>query len=718
MIKELAVSSSAQRALMRVMRKAGLISEKNENAYTEGEACPVAFFSRQGLISEIEALGALSKSLGIPQIPLDSGQIANAVHCLENPVLAPIGIEKWRALRALPLEIGEKSILVAMANPLDHEAKSSIEFTLNRSVQVRLASEELILNALVAKANNSALFEFNALGVSNQDSGLSIDGVDLAGREASTYEGDASSAPVIRLVNKIFADAVQLGASDVHISPEKDKLQVKARIDGVMQALLEVPGSARRGVSSRIKLLCGMDIAEHRKPQDGRLRIKTSAGPRDLRISTVPTAHGENIVARILTSEVSHISFGDLGMQSEVESQFKEALEASSRIVLVTGPTGSGKTSSLYSSLLHLSGKGSNIVTIEDPIEYRLSGLTQIQVNSKVGMTFADTLRAVLRQDPDIVMVGEIRDGETASVAMQVAQTGHLVLSTLHANSAAAAVTRLRDLGIPPYLIASSLGAVLAQRLVRKLCSSCSKPVTAVETAELSKYGIPSQHARRAHEGGCELCLGTGCRGRVGVFSLLSIEEPVRAAIRSGANDEELEFRARAGGFRTLHESGFSLISQGLVSLDELLRHLGPPASSTWSVPTPVSGIPKPRILLVEDEENTRTVLSMLLQRERFEVFEATHGLEGLDAVYEHTPALIITDLMMPHMSGQELVAKLKSDPRTRHIPVLVLTAADTEEQEYRLVSGGADDFVSKTTDSKIMLARIHRLLERASVLT
>jgi type II secretory ATPase GspE/PulE/Tfp pilus assembly ATPase PilB-like protein len=480
-MKELAVSSSAQSALLRLMVKVELISTHQSEQFKESDACPLAFFSRQGLFNEAEALTQVAAKLKIPQVIFDKNQLAQSVHCLENPIVQPVPLGRWRSLRSVPLEFGEKSIVIAMANPLDHEAKGSLEFTLGRAVHVRLASEEQILGVLSAKVNDSAVFDLDSLGGMNSEptqAEASLDRNSFGGQEASIYQGEASSAPIVRLVNKIFSDAVQLGASDVHVTPEKDKLVVKARVDGVMQNILEVPAVAKRGVTSRIKLLCGMDIAEHRKPQDGRLRIKTAAGPRDLRISTVPAAHGENIVARILTSEVSHVSFEQLGMAADIEAQLKQALASSSRVVLVTGPTGSGKTSTLYSSLLHLLDGTCNIITIEDPIEYRLAGLTQIQVNSKIGMNFAESLRAVLRQDPDVVMVGEIRDTETASVAMQVAQTGHLVLSTLHTNTAAAAVTRLRDLGVAPYLIASSLGAVLAQRLVRKpLTPWCSNPL-------------------------------------------------------------------------------------------------------------------------------------------------------------------------------------------------------------------------------------------------
>ncbi|MBX7143100.1 MAG: Flp pilus assembly complex ATPase component TadA [Oligoflexia bacterium] len=716
-MKELAVNEGAQKALVRLLVKLGLIDQKAADTYADSDNCPILFFARQGLLTEASALEKVARALGVPLANIDTALTGRVSELLEKDHLKDVGFERWRSLRVVPLSMSETSVELAVANPYDQEAIAALEFELGRSVRAVLAPEEKILALLTQQVHKSAHFDMDSLAPNENSTLLDSAAGAAASQESSLLQTDAASPPIVRLVNKILGDAIALGASDIHITPEKDILVVKARVDGIMQPVLEVPAVARRGVTARIKLLCGMDITEHRKPQDGRLRVRAASGPRDLRISVVPTMHGENIVARILSAELAHVSFSSLGVSADTEAQITRALKATSRVVLVTGPTGSGKTSSLYAALLKLRDGETNIITIEDPIEYRLSGITQIQVNAKLGMGFSEGLRAVLRQDPDVVMIGEIRDGETAQIAMQVAQTGHLVLSTLHTNTAPAAITRLRDLGIAPFMISSSLGCVVAQRLVRRLCS-CAKAASEEERAKLKAFGRSTENMRTAC--GCEQCAGAGYKGRSGVFSILEIDDAVREVVRSGGGEPEIEKAAK--GFKSLDVAGLDLVEAGVTSFDEVERALGlievrasvPAATVAPGTPNAGSGIARRRVLLVEDEENTRTVLSLILQRECFEVREAETGLEGLEQVYNFAPELIITDLMMPKMSGMELLQKVKSDPRTRHIPVLVLTAADDESNELKLVSGGADDFVSKGSDPKIMVARVHRLFDRS----
>lgn len=728
-MKELAISSHAQRALLKVLVKKGLIEPMDVEAFPDLDSCPINYFARRGRFNELECVQAVAKTLGIPVITVDKNNLARVVHTLEHPIFSKFSASRWRELRALPVDLGDKHVVVAMANPLDHDAKSALEFDLGREVRVAIAQEEQIQAVLADKMNSSALFDLDSLMGDSQEEGDTAT-TDIERQESTVFQGDATSAPIVRLVNKIFSDAVQHAASDIHLTPDKDKIAVRIRVDGIIQHLFDIPQQAHSAVLTRIKLLCGMDIAERRKPQDGRLRIKTALGAKDLRVSVLPTVHGENVVARILSSDLTLSSFSSLGVPQEVERRLLRVLSGSSKVVLVTGPTGSGKTSTLYAGLLHLHDGKNNIITIEDPIEYRIQGVNQIQVNPKIGMNFADTLRSVLRQDPDVVMVGEIRDKETASTAMQVAQTGHLVLSTLHTNTAPAAITRLRDLGIPSYLIASSVGSIVAQRLVRRLCDCCV-PAEGAMKDRCEELGVDVHQVKQAK--GCEQCAQTGYKGRIGIFSFLEFSEQVVESIRHDESEGEIARHARELGYRSLEESGLELVAQGLTSIDELERTLGnlDPAALKRAVatagPAPhakpaksespgrVAGpLGKRKVLLVEDEENTRTVLSLLLQREHFEVIEASNGIEALECVYQHGPELIVCDLMMPKMNGIEMVQKLKNDARTRDIPVLVLTAADDEKNELSLIGGGADDFVSKTTDTKIMMARVHRLLGRS----
>lgn len=720
-MRELAVSVQAQRALLKLLVKNGFIEPADCASFPDKDSCPIAFYARAGKLNEEKAIASVGAALGIKPLTIDKHNLARMVQTLEHPAFEAFEMKRWRELRAVPVEINDRSLVVAMANPLDHDAKQALSFDLGRDVQIVIASEERLLAALAHKMNSTALFELDSMFGAAEDSAEGTVS-DVSKQESSVFQGDASSAPIVRLVNKIFSDAVQAGASDIHLTPEKEKVAVRIRVDGIIQHLFDVPTQAQASVLTRIKLLCGMDIAERRKPQDGRLRIKTALGAKDLRVSVVPTVHGENVVARILSSDLALATFESLGVPAPIEERFRRALSGSSRVVLVTGPTGSGKTSTLYAGLLHLHDGQRNIITIEDPIEYRIAGINQVQVNPKIGLGFAETLRSVLRQDPDVIMVGEVRDRETASIAMQVAQTGHLVLSTLHTNTAPAAITRLRDLGIPSFLIASSVGSVVAQRLVRRLCD-CAVPASESDRRRADELGIDAEKLRSA--GGCESCSNTGYRGRVGIFSFLEITDQVADAIRSEQGEGEISSRAAAQGFQSLDQSGLELVASGVTTVEEIERVLGALSKPATTAPAPsaqsgdmkrnAQAIQKQKVLLVEDEENTRTVLTMLLQREHFEVIEAGDGQEGLAAVYEHAPALIICDLMMPKLSGSEMIQKLKNDARTRHIPVLVLTAADTEQNELQLIGSGADDFVSKTSDTKIMVARVHRLLERSA---
>ncbi|MCB0335695.1 MAG: Flp pilus assembly complex ATPase component TadA, partial [Bdellovibrionales bacterium] len=344
--------------------------------------------------------------------------------------------------------------------------------------------------------------------------------------------------------------------------------------------------------------------------------------------------------------------------------------------------------------------------------EYRLKDITQIQVNPKVGMTFAKGLRAILRQDPDVVMVGEIRDKETATIALQAAQTGHLVLSTIHTNSAAASVTRLLDLEIAPYLIASSVGAVVAQRLVRKLCS-CAKPASGNAVEECQKRGILPTHIKEPT--GCDQCDHTGYKGRTGIYSILMFEDAVTEQIRKGASERELE-RADEG-FNSLEEEGKRLVAQGVTSLSELERVLGKvqndePLRNIKAEITGDTGIlEKQSILLVEDDENVRTMLRMILEQDMFEVAEARNGVEALEQIYTKVPTLVLSDIMMPKMSGLDLLARIRKDRRLGELPVLLLTAADDDKNELHALALGVNDFVSKTASKDVMLARIHKML-------
>ena len=382
----------------------------------------------------------------------------------------------------------------------------------------------------------------------------------------------AEQEPVIRLVNVTLLDALRAGASDVHFEPLANDLRVRYRLDGVLREMTRVGRQYQSAVVSRVKIMAGLDIAERRRPQDGRIRIKLAGREVDLRVSTLPGLHGEGIVLRLLDPGNTAPELSALGMPDGVRAQVEKLIARSGGLLLVTGPTGSGKTTTLYAALARLNTSAVKIVTVEDPIEYRIDGVTQVPVNVRAGMGFAAALRSILRHDPDIIMVGELRDAETANIAIQAALTGHLVLGTLHTTDAVGAVTRLVDMGVDPFLVAATLQGALAQRLVRVLCDTCSVPREPT-VAEVRRWGDTPIRARTAK--GCEACAGSGYRGRRGIYELFVPDDAVRAAIVAGTSPDVMRTRAAANGTVALREEGWRLVRDGVTTPEELVRAVG-----------------------------------------------------------------------------------------------------------------------------------------------
>lgn len=421
----------------------------------------------------------------------------------------------------------------------------------------------------------SEVYANDGMDASGIDDVLGEDG-DLDSLAAGLTENadlldSSDDAPIIRFINGVIAEAVRTKASDVHIEPFEDRLSVRLRIDGMMREVLSPSRRVAPLLVSRIKVMARLDIAEKRVPQDGRVSLSLGGRAIDVRISTLPSRYGERVVMRLLDKEQARLDLDDLGMPADMLERFKDALKQPNGIILVTGPTGSGKTTTLYGALTLLNDQSRNILTVEDPIEYGLDGVGQTQVNTKVGMTFATGLRAILRQDPDIVMVGEIRDAETAQIAVQASLTGHLVLSTVHTNSAAAAVTRLRDMGVEPFLLSSTLTAIVAQRLVRRLCPACRTPYEpdARETAALGLEHKPGLIFYRAT--GCDACGGLGYSGRLGVYELIVMDAKLRSMVHDDAREQDMESHAFANT-ASLLASGAQHVIAGLSSSEEVLR--------------------------------------------------------------------------------------------------------------------------------------------------
>ncbi len=491
---------------------------------------------------------------------------------------------------ALPLQKEGRRLVVVMAEPqnlrcLDElRTVSRLEITprLGLRVEIAAAVEKYYGRrqkdaALAAAASGSGAMQLNFVDPALADS-LQFFRVSSNERSKAAIEEFAADirnerTPAVRLASGILAAAVSKNASDLHIEPHAANTIVRIRVDGVLRELTRVPHEFTHALISRIKILADMDIAERRVPQDGRLLIQCGGRSLDLRVSTLPVHEGEKVVMRLLDPAASRVCFTDLGFSREHAKALNNILGMPQGMVLVTGPTGSGKSTTLYSAINQLCSPEVNIITVEDPVEYKVEEINQVQVNPKAGLTFAGCLRSILRQDPNVIMVGEVRDQETAEIALQAAQTGHLVLSTLHTNDSVAAVTRLLDLNIPGFLIASSVTAVIAQRLVRKLCS-CRKEIAmpAECIARMAAAGIVNPAKRICAPVGCSVCDGIGYKGRMGIYEVLLLNSPIRAAVRGGARDEEIRGLARSGGMRTMQEDALCKVNLGLTTVEEIIR--------------------------------------------------------------------------------------------------------------------------------------------------
>lgn len=470
---------------------------------------------------------------------------------------------------ALPLRREEEALVLAVADPFDVFLEDLARRHTSLPITRVVAPRQEILQALrgdVAKA----LEGFTARAAGGEVEFHAA--VEASEEEAEEYR--EHDAPIIDLVAALIVEAIKLKASDIHVEPQPDNLRIRYRVDGVLRVMGELPKKIQSAVVSRIKLASGMDISEKRRPQDGRSQARVAGRWIDLRVSALPSYYGEKMVLRVLDKEVGVLKLDGLGMLEDDYALFRRMLEAPQGMVILTGPTGSGKTTTLYASLNLLNSTEQNIVTVEDPIEFQLRGITQTQVQPKAGVTFAAALRSILRQDPDIVMVGEIRDLETAEMAFQAAQTGHFVLSTLHTNSAPASLTRLGYMGVAPYLLASSLLGVVAQRLVRRVCHRCVRPVTPdAETMAYLRAATSQPLPEVYQEGeGCEACAGTGYRGRLGLYEIMPMSERLQSLIYQKATQDQINLAAREEGLRSLLTDGLAKVEKGWTSLSEVLR--------------------------------------------------------------------------------------------------------------------------------------------------
>jgi type IV pilus assembly protein PilB len=535
-----------------------------EESRTAGVAPERVLLERRIVTSE-QLSRAIAERYGLDHLDLGVFKVDMAATNMVNPAAA-------KRYAAVPVAfIDERTLLLAMADPANVLAVDDIALLTRMDVKPAVASADDII-ALIARMNRFEEVVQEAVDESEESAGVEI--VDL--RET------ADDAPVIKLVHSIIGEAADRGASDIHFEPQPDdqgrsgrELRVRMRIDGVMAETANVPRRMIPGVISRLKIMAELDISERRVPQDGRVGLTVEGRHIDLRVVAIPSVHGESVVVRILDKENLHLDLGDLGMREYELTQFRRAISKAHGAVLTTGPTGSGKSTSLYGALLELNTPDRNIITIEDPVEYQIKGITQMQVNHKAGLSFATGLRSMMRADPDVLMVGEIRDRETAQIAVEGALTGHLVLSTLHTNDAPAAITRLIEMGIEPFLIASALECVVAQRLARTLCPHCKRRVI-VPAEILRDHGFQTQFDIEACEPvGCVRCNAMGYRGRIGLYEVMMMSPQIRELALRRASAEEISAVAVREGMRRLREDGLEKVKAGLTSMAEIARVTG-----------------------------------------------------------------------------------------------------------------------------------------------
>jgi type IV pilus assembly protein PilB len=713
------------------------------------------------------SLGKAIASLGLADEEAVSAAIAKSLHLelltgdrpdVRAEVIALLPGDFCHKRSVAPLSMEAHSLRVAFVDPLDFAAIQDVEFRSGKRVVAVVGSHSSIHSLLdqlypaASPAHLAALAAADPKGEVEELEDSEIEVVDPA-----KLAKDSQIPPVIRLVNLLLSSAAQRGASDIHMEPKETHLQVRFRVDGLLRDFIKVPKDQQDTTISRMKIISGMDIADRRRPQDGRSRLKYEGKRIDLRVSTLPTHFGEKVVIRLLDSRRAQITMEELGLSAENLRLFQGMLTRPQGMILVTGPTGSGKSSTLYTALNWVKSPTKNIITVEDPIEYQLEGVNQVQINVKAGVTFAAGLRSILRQDPNVILVGEIRDHETAGIALEAAQTGHLLLSTVHTNDAPSTISRLLDLGIEPFLISSAVIGILAQRLVRKPCPSCK--ISQAPSAELiEKAGGLSQLPADAHwvvGRGCADCQESGYLGRLAIHEVLSVTDEVRELISQRAPDHAIRKSARKAGMRTLLEDGIAKAAQGLTTLEEVLRLAATETSAASTEPVaPAEEVPprdsasaaphstahsepevrdvaaatanvaknavsgqqnsKQRVLVVEDDRTIVMVVKYFLELEGFEVLMAKDGIAGLEAAKRELPHLIVTDCSMPGMDGVSMVKALRADPATRGIAVLMLTSEESIDTETQALAAGVDDYIRKPVEPRRLAARVKSVLTRS----
>lgn len=645
-----------------------------------------------GLLPEVTCYGILAQAAGVDLVDLD------AVPSHEFAIrLVPERLARRHLM--VPLQADNRTLTYATCRPFSAEADCDLSFASGRRTAMVVAPRTAVLAAI--DRSYPKLRELDVLAQRLSTERAIVEDPDAAADQTGV-------STVIDLCNHIIGRAVEVGASDVHIECAGEGTTIRYRVCGVLEQVLALPATVSHPIRNRFKIMAKVDIAVRHRPQDGAFRLKVNGRMTDVRLSSLPTVDGEKLVMRVIDSHSPLQSIDRLGYDDATVVRLQRALARPDGLVLVTGPTGSGKTTALYAALSHLRTGRTNIVSVEDPVERTVPGVTQIPVNVKAGNTFPAVLRSLLRQDPNIIMVGEIRDAEVAQIVGQAAYTGHLVLSSMHTADTATAITRLQNLGLEPYKIADSLAAVLAQRLLRALCPHCRRTHNEVDAR---RRGIVNPVGSFAVGLGCDHCKHTGYSGRVPVAELLTPSDDLRDAIVRGATAHEIRAAMRTAGFPTMRERAMQLVAEGITTIEEVDRVL---AADTD--PARTGKRDRLRVLVTDDEPITRMLVKLLLEREHYEVLEASNGKEAVEIAQRERPDLLMIDLHMPQIDGYEAIRRLRHDFTLATLPILVLTSEEGPGVEQRVLELGADDYMIKPFDPAVLLSRVNGVFRRLKV--
>jgi type IV pilus assembly protein PilB len=722
---------------------------------------------RIGAVSEDDVAAALAMQLGLRKVDLGSVRVEPRVVWLLDRNTA----ERRSALAYQRRPDG--TVLVACTDPRDERGLRELEGRLGRKIELGICTPAQLRLAIERHYGLESVAERMLRGVDPELRKMTVTPtcLELDAKAIQEHLRAGKAHLYVELVNLLLINAIERRASDIHIEPQHDGIRVRLRIDGVLREVLHLPDWTQTSLVGRFKVLAQMDVAERRRPQDGKASVRLGVKNLDLRVATLPSQYGESLVVRVLDPDILNQDFGDLGWSPDLLRTWYRLLTAPRGTLLVVGPTGSGKSTTLYASIQRLNTEGTSIVTVEDPIEYTLPGITQVQVNEKAGVTFAKSIRALLRQDPNVVVIGEIRDEETARAALQAATTGHLVLTTLHTDNAVAALTRLLDLDVPRYLLGSALTGIVSQRLVRRVCPECAIP-DRISPEDWMRLGLPAadlgEKAVRVGPG-CPRCQYIGYDGRIGVFEMLSFGRDISRLVQDGGTETELWDAAVQEGLKTLLQDGIEKVIAGVTTLEELARvvspadypqaalrsalanlglqaaptpvepetiqeieeieeisqsaleELGPEALEPIDAPAPAPSSPprpaprraRPLVLVVDDAQEILQLVSMALEDD-YDIHTAEDGLEAMAAVDRLRPDLMVLDVMMPRMSGYEVCQALSEKPETREIPILMLSARGEKAHVKKGFYAGADDYLPKPFDPEELLLRTRALLRRS----